>query len=80
MTAFTQADIDAAEKRGRAIGTANASRRFSESLPEAIRQQREIAWAEGVRVALNFAKRNPDGVTLRLEKPNPYATTKETTP
>lgn len=46
MTTFTQADIDAAEKRGRAIGQANAMRNFSESLPEAIRIQKEAAWDE----------------------------------
>lgn len=74
MSELTQADIDAAEKRGRAIGTANASRRFSESLPEAIRQQKEIAWAEGVAWA---------GYTYDdAETANPYrtTTTKETTP
>ncbi|MFI5426077.1 hypothetical protein [Aeromicrobium sp. UC242_57] len=75
MSELTQADIDAAEKRGRAIGTANASRRFSESLPEAIRQQKkEIASAEGVAWA---------GYTYDdAETANPYrtTTTKETTP
>lgn len=36
------------------------------------RQVAEKAWREGADTALDFAKRNPDGVTLRLEKPNPY--------
>lgn len=30
------------------------------------------AWREGADTALAFAIRNDDGVTLRLEKPNPY--------
>lgn len=36
------------------------------------------AWDEGVATALNYAKRNPDGITLRLERhdgkpwPHPY--------
>lgn len=31
------------------------------------------AWDEGVRTALDHARRNPDGITLRLDdQPNPY--------
>ena len=45
---------------------------FDRWLSEHDRQVAERAWDEGVELALNFAKRNPDGVTLRLEKPNPY--------
>lgn len=41
-------------------------------LAEHDRQVAEKAWGEGADTALDFAKRNPDGVTLRLEKPNPY--------
>lgn len=41
-------------------------------LSEHDRQVAEKAWGEGADTALDFAKRNPDGVTLRLEKPNPY--------
>lgn len=50
-----------------ALSTAPAT-----ALAEHDRQVAERAWDEGVELALNFAKRNPDGVTLRLEKPNPY--------
>ena len=44
----------------------------TDALREHDRVVAERAWDEGVELALNFAKRNPDGVTLRLEKPNPY--------
>jgi hypothetical protein len=30
------------------------------------------AWTEGVATALNYAVLEPDGITLRLDKPNPY--------
>ncbi len=30
------------------------------------------AWGEGARTALNHSVRNPDGITLSLDKPNPY--------
>lgn len=33
------------------------------------------AWQEGVATALDHAVRNDDGITLRLDKPNPYETT-----
>ena len=47
-------------------------------IAEMRREAAEKAWDEGVATALNHAKRNPDGITLRLEKfngdawPHPY--------
>lgn len=76
-TTFTQADIDAAEKCGRAIGAANSARAYSQSPPEAIRQQREIAWDEGYTSGHSNAMRRmsdePDAPTT----PNPYRQPKE---
>lgn len=77
MTTFTQADIDAAEKRGRAIGTANAARRFQESLPEAIRQQREVAWGEGYGSGHSNAMRQMSDEPNAPTTTNPYRTTTE---
>ena len=40
------------------------------------RERREAlarVWDEGSRAALDHAVRNADGITLRLDKPNPYA-------
>ena len=43
-----------------------------------LRELEAEAWDEGVATALNYAKRQPDGITLKLETldgggwPNPY--------
>ena len=38
-----------------------------------VRAERAAAWDEGVATALDHAVRNADGITLRLDRPNPYA-------
>ena len=49
-----------------------------------IREAKAEAWDEGVATALNYAKRQPDGITLKLETfggdgwPNPYREGSET--
>ena len=38
-----------------------------------VRAERAAAWDEGAEAALDHAVRNADGITLRLDRPNPYA-------
>lgn len=49
------------------------SRALTEHLTEVLRDLPAQLWQEGADTALDHAIRNDDGVTLRLEVPNPYA-------
>lgn len=53
------------------------SQRANEGLSASVLAAKAEAWDEGVRTALDFAVRNPDGITLRLNYANPY---REATP
>ncbi|MFA5898112.1 MAG: hypothetical protein WC829_03250 [Hyphomicrobium sp.] len=57
---------------------------FDRWLAALIREAKAEAWDAGVATALNHAKRQPDGITLKLETfggdgwPNPYSEGSET--
>lgn len=70
LEAVAPALMAEAEKRGRSIGTANATRRFQESLPEATRQMQEAAWDEGYDArGVDIAN---EGLTHQSLTLNPY--------
>lgn len=57
------------------LNTAIVAASFLESDWELLRDadaERARVWDKAVAVALDHAIRNDDGITLRLEKPNPY--------
>lgn len=64
---YTEEDLEAAEKRGRAVGAANAVRNMQSTLGEAIREQREIAWDEGYLAGDPYHRRGDP-----LSSDNPY--------
>ena len=48
------------------VGFASDRASFRRWLVEVERAAAEKAWTEGVATALNYAKREPDGITLKL--------------